>query len=126
MDDRLWAGIAAEERVRVAPHPDGYQVLILGTDIEILVTHEEIKERTFDCGAILDREWEWFGLEDLEQQQEWAPDGLVVGLCAAQPVKLPGFRRKQPRKPSTYERDCTSVRIKCGFCREIEDTRTCN
>jgi hypothetical protein len=76
--------MATEERVRVAPHPNGYQVIILGTDIEILVTHEEIKERTY--GLVLT-------LEDLEQWQEWAPNGLVVGLWAAQPAKLPWFHR---------------------------------
>ncbi|KAJ7323534.1 hypothetical protein DFH08DRAFT_817567 [Mycena albidolilacea] len=85
MDDRPWADIATEDRVRVAPHPDGYQVIILGTDIEFMVTHEEIKGQNFDCRAILDREWEWwFGVEELEQRpREWAPNGLVLGLRAA-------------------------------------------
>jgi hypothetical protein len=119
MDDRPWAGIAIEDRVRVAPHPDGYQVIILGTDIEFMVTHEEIKGQNFDCGAILDREWEWwFGVEELEQRpREWAPNGLVLGLRAAQPVKekVPGFRRKQPRKPSTYQEQVDAVDSMADF-----------
>jgi hypothetical protein len=100
--------------MNVEPHPLGYQINILGTEISFMITHAQIKNPEFDPGQLLDEEWEdleildaqqdgslgipfrpfqqWnskqetFGLFPFEPESEpWRSNEITVGLFAAQP-----------------------------------------
>ncbi|KAF7324030.1 DNA/RNA polymerase [Mycena kentingensis (nom. inval.)] len=63
MDDAPWQHITAADRVSVSPHTQGYQLEVLGQDIEFVVTHKEILSPEFNVQVVLDKIWDEHDLD---------------------------------------------------------------
>ncbi|KAJ7208904.1 hypothetical protein GGX14DRAFT_566600 [Mycena pura] len=103
MDDTTWAQITPHERVLVSPDAQGYRVNILWTDIEFIITHQEIKDSLFDINAVLDAVWDQNDM-DLEipakptTRELWRANRIPMGLRATKPASVKGPHRRKPAK----------------------------